>query len=122
MHSFATAIFAVLTVFLASWSVQAQEQDLFTALHNSNAGQFASIIQSDPALSNLFLSSSVRTVFAPTDDAINGQTITQVRDLMRHISEGNAAHGSSKTLSNVTNSPHTRRRSTGLTFPSTACW
>jgi hypothetical protein len=52
--------------FIISLSV-AQVPTLLEVLQSSGASQFAALIESDPTISALYLSSQVQTVFAPSD-------------------------------------------------------
>lgn len=70
----------LLLVGFASSAVSQSPPSLVDALVASGASQFASFIQSDPEVLQLYLSDRVQTVFAPLDSATGNGSLTG-RDL-----------------------------------------
>ena len=68
-------VLTILFVILLPCTVQAA--GLLEVLRDSGASNFAATIASDPFLSNLYLSSGVQTVFAPSDDTPAAKTKRQ---------------------------------------------
>jgi hypothetical protein len=68
-----------LTLLALSLTESAQGVTLFEGLVNANASKFAQLIQSDPNLVAIFTASDVKTVYAPSDDAVAGYNTTNFR-------------------------------------------
>lgn len=93
----------------ASFFAFAHAVDLFTALRDAGAAQFAQQIQADPSLVAIFTKPSVHTVFAPLDDAVNPNTTVFNRLLRR----GNPPPGAVDTCDEQTTASNSasKRRS-----------
>lgn len=87
----------VLTIlFVILLPCTAQAAGLLEVLRDSGASKFAATIASDPFLSNLYLSSGVQTVFAPSDD-------TPAAKMKRHETPAQEQGGSYQASSNIVN-------------------
>jgi len=68
MPSFLLLKFTLIVLIAISLSPSSvQGQDVFTALKNANAGQYASRVKANPALANLISTGQVGNIFAPID-------------------------------------------------------
>jgi hypothetical protein len=77
----------LLSLWLAFFSVTfavVQAVSLFEGLHNANAIKFAQWIQSDPDLTAIFTNTSVKTIFAPIDNAFENGNKTYFRRSLLH--------------------------------------
>ncbi|KAH8586233.1 FAS1 domain-containing protein [Bisporella sp. PMI_857] len=68
-----------LTLLAVSFTASVQAVTLFEGLIAANASRFAEFIQTDLSLVAIFTSPDVKTVFAPTDDAVEGFNETDFR-------------------------------------------
>lgn len=68
--------FNAVTLFIIACMPISYSLSLLNALkQNANASIFAQIIENDPSIAAVYLSSYTRTVFAPSDDALNAANI-----------------------------------------------
>jgi hypothetical protein len=80
-------LISVFLLTIISTSTAQTLPSLLTALNASGSSKFAALIASDPAMSAIYLSDQVQTVFAPTDDAFdNFSDINAARNKKRQVS------------------------------------
>lgn len=91
--------FLFLTISLST----AQAPALFDALRSSGASKFAASIESDPILFDLYNSSQVQTVFAPSDDT--GAKVKRQETPAQEQSGGLQTSGSLNTLADMNKRP-----------------
>lgn len=86
MHSFRFLLCVLVTHFAGGDALS-----LFDALReHANASRFAQAIESDPALAALFLSPTTRTVFAPSDEALEKLSTNTNKSIVSRDTEQNA--------------------------------
>lgn len=99
MHLLTSSILIVV-----SFTASIQAITLFEGLIAANASRFANFIQADPNLVALFTSPDVKTVFAPSDDAVKGFSETDFRrSLHLYARQATNRRARQQTCQQVTN-------------------
>jgi uncharacterized surface protein with fasciclin (FAS1) repeats len=107
-----------LTLLALSITVSAQGVTLFEGLVNANASKFAQFIQSDPNLVAIFTSPNVKTVYAPTDDAVADFNSSNFRRSLHLYTRQHSSQGAHEQTTNSVTTTAQQQAPGGAVVPS----